>query len=276
MDWTDDAILLTVRQTAKRVILIEVLTRQHGRCQASITLSGKDQPTLLPGSQLRLAYRASLSGGETGDGKILDINGGIVANSAEDESLLVVSAIKEMSAFCLELNEPIFELFDATGGLLGSLMLGDGRWPVTYAAWEFAMVTELELVHGWDRCRSALSHGETIYVSPRSGKVVTRAEAGAFLDRMLPLPGFLMGKGTGSPAEVRQALRTTGGLLGRALEARSLTLPGIRKSLTAITETLQSLPPPMPDARPKIDEIARKRRLLTQRPLLVSGYNQGG
>jgi DNA repair protein RecO (recombination protein O) len=270
VDWTDDAILLAVRQTAKRVILVEALTRQHGRCQVSITLEGS-LPTLLPGSQFTLSYRAALSGGETGDGKITDINGGISVSSSEDVAVPVMTSIKEMSALCLELNEPIFDLFDATGALLGSLMLDDGRWPVTYAAWEFALATELELVEGWERCRSALRNGEAIYMSPRSGKVVTRAEAGAFLDRMLPMPGFLMGVGTGTPAEVRQALHTTGSLLGKVPQAGSNGLPAVRRRLIAIAETLESLPPPMKRSEAQVDEVARKRRMLASRPLMVTG-----
>ena len=48
------------------------------------------------------------------------------------------------------------------------------------------------------------------YVSPKSGRAVSRRGAGAWADRLLPLPPVLRGEGEAEDTEIAIALRTTG------------------------------------------------------------------
>ncbi len=272
MDWTDDAILLSVTQTARRVLLIEVLTRQYGRCQAIITLGAGDKPVLLPGSFLRLGYRAALSGGSTGDGRLLDIKGGIAATSADDIGLSVVSAIKDMCVVFLPMEMPAFQAHNSAEAVLASLIAGDGRWPLHYSLWELALAEELDLVRGLERCRPAYRHGEVAYVSPRSGRVVTRAEAGAFLDRLLQMPSYVFGSGRASPGEVRQGIAMTGRIFQGALAERAdyVRLPDSRERLVQAIEEIGHIPPPPDSGSRTAKDRSSQRRQLSVHPLLVA------
>jgi DNA repair protein RecO (recombination protein O) len=51
---------------------------------------------------------------------------------------------------------------------------------------------------------------DLVYVSPKSGRAVSREAAGVWADRLLPLPAVLRGEGEAPDAEIRQALDTTG------------------------------------------------------------------
>jgi DNA repair protein RecO (recombination protein O) len=52
-------------------------------------------------------------------------------------------------------------------------------------------------------------------VSPKTGRAVTAAGAGIWTDRLLRLPGFLVGGNAASPADWQDGLRLTGHFLAR-------------------------------------------------------------
>ena len=53
------------------------------------------------------------------------------------------------------------------------------------------------------------------YVSPKTGRAVTEAGAGAWADKLLPLPDFLVGAGKPDLIGWRDGLRLTGHFLAR-------------------------------------------------------------
>jgi DNA repair protein RecO (recombination protein O) len=70
-------------------------------------------------------------------------------------------------------------------------------------------------------------------VSPRSGRAVTRAGAGDWADRLLPLPPVLRGEGSAGDAEIAEALAVTGHFLDSRLaeEIVGRPLPAARAAL---------------------------------------------
>lgn len=99
--------------------------------------------------------------------------------------------------------------------------------------WEVALLRELgfglNLSGGGGNDRLA-------YVSPRTGRAVTLSEAGEWVDRLLPLPEFLIAEGEAerdtSPADCLAALRLTGHFLARdVFGARHRPLPPARAQL---------------------------------------------
>ena len=51
------------------------------------------------------------------------------------------------------------------------------------------------------------------YISPRTGRAVSRAGAGDWADRLLPLPPCLLGQGPAPDAEIMQGFQVTGHFL---------------------------------------------------------------
>jgi DNA repair protein RecO (recombination protein O) len=63
------------------------------------------------------------------------------------------------------------------------------------------------------------------YVSPRTGRAVSRAGAGTWADRLLPFPACLAGGPVGAPGDLPAALRTTGHFLSEQLAPALGTRP---------------------------------------------------
>ena len=77
---------------------------------------------------------------------------------------------------------------------------------------------------------------DLVYVSPRSGRAVSRAGAGDYADRLLAsarLPAWPgLGPGRGRPAQITAGLRLTGAFLRRHLfDASERPLPAARERL---------------------------------------------
>jgi len=63
------------------------------------------------------------------------------------------------------------------------------------------------------RCAVTGASEGLAYVSPKSGRAVSEAGAGAFKDRLLPFSPALVGVGEGSAEDIRDGLRVTGHFL---------------------------------------------------------------
>jgi len=63
------------------------------------------------------------------------------------------------------------------------------------------------------------SGADLVYVSPRTGRAVTRETAKGYEDKCLPLPGFLFGDGPAEVSDVLAGLKLTGAFLERHLFA---------------------------------------------------------
>lgn len=278
MSWTDQAILLTVAKVAKRTLVIEVMAENYGRCRAVAAFEGRDAPVLLPGSFL--SVRCTPAGmGQPMQAELLEISGGIIAEAPDDIGLLALAAAKDLMVSLLAEEDPVPEIYDATEALMRSLVSDDGRWPVHYAALEFALLMELGHVGNLDLCRPAFRHGEAIYLSPKTGRAVTREHAGAFLDRMIPLPGFLMGARNTNIADVRLGLELTELMLTRfALPAVGVAeLPQTRLPLMQAFKPMREIPKAKPDrGKPILDDDGRHRRVMSSKPLMIASRGTGG
>ena len=277
MSWTDRAILLTVAKVAKQTLVLEVLTENYGRCRAIASLDGSEAPVLLPGSFLRIHC--------TGDGlgqpmqaKLLEISGGIIAETPDDIGIVALSCTKDLMAMFLEVEDPVPEIYDATRTMMQSLVAGDDRWPVHYALVEFAILTELGHITGMSECMPAFRHGDAIYLSPKTARAVPRERAGAFLDRLIPVPGLLLGQRNASIIEVRQALDLTEMVLQRfALpSSESNALPVGRQDLIQALNIMEQIPKASVVAPISLeDEQLRRRRLMESKPLMVASRGAG-
>lgn len=126
---------------------------------------------------------------------------------------------------------------------MDTLNLG-GDWKPLYALWELQVLKEMGF--GLDLSTCAVTGGmqDLTFVSPRSGRAVSRGAAGEWAERLLPLPSFLRnGFDVASEADVLDGLQTTGYFLSTWL-ADSLgerELPDARMRLIARMEQSKGL-----------------------------------
>ena len=233
MDWREEGLLLAVRKHGETSAIIEVFTETHGR-HAGIVRGGTSRriaPILQPGAQLDLTWRARLEE-HLGTFTVEPVRSRAAQMMADRETLAALNAATALLAFALPEREGHAGLYRRTLALFD--MIGEGDfWPLAYLRWELALLDELGFGLDLTACASTGATEGLAYVSPRTGRAVSEAGAGAFKDRLLPLSPALVGQGDGAIDDVLAGLRTTGHFLTHHL-APSLgdrPLPAARQRL---------------------------------------------
>ncbi len=239
MDWTDDAVVLSVRPHGETSAILETLTHQHGRHLGLVRggASRRARPDLQPGNTLHLHWRARLSehlGSFTAE--IVKARAGDMMQSRE--ALAGLNAFSAIASAALPEREAHASVFEAGDILLDIMRTSDfAHWGALYVRWEAGLLEELGFGLDLSRCAATGAVDNLIYVSPRTGRAVC-ADAGAlYKERLFALPGFLLGSQNATPdaADVAAGLRLTGHfLLERVLHANGKEMPPARLRLDGL------------------------------------------
>lgn len=210
MDWRDQGILLAVRRHGETSVIIEVFTQGHGR-HAGVVRGGtsrKIAPILQPGAQLDVNWRARLED-HIGSFTVEPLRSRAAAAMSGRMALAGLNAVTALLSVCLPERETHPHLYQHSERLL-DLLGQDEIWPLAYLRWELGLLEELGFGLDLSTCAVTGTTDNLVYVSPRTGRAVSSAAAGAWADRLLPLPPCLRGQGPAPDAEIAEALRTTG------------------------------------------------------------------
>lgn len=227
MEWTGEGVLLTARPHGESAAIIEVLSPDHG-LHKGVVRGGAGRrmaPILQPGAQLHLVWRARLDE-HLGAFTVEPVRGRAAAIMVDAERLAALNAIAALTVFALPERDPHPRFYAATIHLLDLLAAGE-PWFGAYLAWERLLLEETGYGLDLTCCAVTGAVDGLAYVSPRTGRAVTAKGAGAFADRLLPLPPLLLDETTPETrAAMAQGLRTTGhflhAVLAPALGARPL------------------------------------------------------
>jgi DNA repair protein RecO (recombination protein O) len=241
MYWQDEGVVLAVRRHGESSAVVTLMTRAHGR-HAGLVRGGdgkRGRSLYQPGNRLEVAWRARLP----------DQLGQL---SAEPLALLAARLLHDperlagLGAACALLDaglperDPHPNLYDALNDFL-EVLLKDEQWPERYVRFELELLAELGF--GLDLSICAVTGGtdDLTFVSPASGRAVSRQGAGTYAPRLLPLPGFLIGRGPADDAALLEGLRLTGAFLRRHLfDATDRAVPPARERLLSrISRRLQ-------------------------------------
>jgi len=210
MDWRDHGILLSTRRHGESAAIIEVFTQDHGR-HAGVVRGGASRriaPILQPGAQLDLAWRARLED-HIGTFQVEPVRSRAALALSGRLALAGLNAVTGLLTFCLPERAAHPALYLRSEQLL-DLLGQDEIWPLAYLHWEVLLLEEMGFGLDLGSCAVTGATRDLIYVSPRSGRAVSRSGAGEWADRLLPLPPCLRGEGAAPDAEIAQALAVTG------------------------------------------------------------------
>jgi DNA repair protein RecO (recombination protein O) len=236
MDWQGEAILLASRPHGEAAAIVELFTEARGR-HAGVVPGGAGRrmaAVLQPGAQLAVAWRARTEA-QIGTCTVELLRPRAAALMAEPAALAALSSTCALLARAMPERAPHPGLYRATVVLLDALAeLPD--WPVLYLHWELRLLAELGFALDLGRCAVTGATEGLAYVSPRTGRAVTAAAAGAWADRLLPLPACLApGGGPATAAALAEGMALTGHFLARALvpDSTARPLPEARARLAA-------------------------------------------
>ncbi|WP_338332608.1 DNA repair protein RecO [Acetobacter sp. LMG 32666] len=141
-------------------------------------------------------------------------------------------------------GEPCPAFFGATLKLLSfigySPDIAEQTGLPNYIEWELALLDVLGFGLDLSHCAATGQTHDLAYVSPRTGRAVSVEGAGAWKDRLLPLPAFLQDPTqAGNWSDWLDGLRLSGHFLARdAFGQRHLPLPAARQRLVTRVEKL--------------------------------------
>lgn len=217
MEWRDEGILLSMRRHGETSAIIDVFTPSQGR-HAGVVRGGtsrKIAPILQPGAQLDVTWRARLED-HIGAFTVEPVRSRAAAAMGGRLALAGLNAVTSLVRFAVPEREVHLPLYRRTEALL-DLLGQDDIWPLGYLRWELSLLEELGYGLDLGSCAVTGATEGLIYVSPKSGRAVSREGAGEWAERMLPLPDVLRGRGAAVDAEIVQGLRTTGYFLTHQL-----------------------------------------------------------
>lgn len=229
MEWRDEGALLSVRLHGESSAIIEVFTANHGRHLGVVRggASRRMAGVLQPGAQLALVWQARLD----------EHLGSFKAEPLHARAALWSdrAALNALNAICALLHAALPErasheaLYALTVTLLDKLEAGRD-WQVAYLLWEVSLLEEMGYGLDLSSCAVTGSTQDLAFISPRTGRAVSRPAAADWAPRLLPLPRVLT-LHDGTPVEVAEGLAITGHFLARALP--DTPLPEARARLMA-------------------------------------------
>jgi DNA repair protein RecO (recombination protein O) len=239
MEWSDDAIVLSVRLHGETSAIVETLTHEHGR-HAGLVRGGASRrlrAVLQPGNTLRVQWRARLS--EHLGNFSLELGvpraGGMIESHA---ALVGLNAFTSVASGALPEREPHAPVYAAAEILLDAMMdEGFEHWAPLYVRWEAGLLNELGFGLDLTHCAATGSVDDLVYVSPKSGRAVSRAAGTVYRAQLLALPPFLLGSQNASPTrdDIVAGLKLTEYFLfERVLGPHGRTMPAARRRLAEL------------------------------------------
>lgn len=239
MEWREEAIVLGLRRYAENSAVVEVMTAEHGRHAGLVRgASGRRlRGVLQPGNKVAAHWRARLS----------DHLGNFTIEAIENRSARLMDdaeALAGLRSLCALASATLPER-EAHPGLYAGMnliisMMEDGHiWPALLVRWELELLQELGFGLDLSQCAATGSSEDLAYVSPRTGRAVSREAGKPYHDRLLKLPLFMLASQAGDVGtdDIVDGLTLTGHFLEKhVLAHRDMGLPGPRR---ALLETFQ-------------------------------------
>jgi len=231
MQWRDEGFVIAVRRHGEASLIVELLTREHGRHAGFVRggQSPKVRAVLQPGNEVAAVWRGRLAEhlGTIGC-ELVRAN---VARLLDDpDRLAALSAAAALIAAALPEREPHPDVFVSFARLLEALDSGI-EWPAHYVGWERNLLAALGFGLDLNRCAVTGATTDLAYVSPRTGRAVSRAAGLPYHHKLLLLPDFLWRGGSADHAQIALGMTLTGDFLARhvfAPQGRSLPAARLR------------------------------------------------
>lgn len=218
MEWSDRGIVLAARGHGESNAIASLLTHDRGR-HAGLVCGGagrKLKGVLQQGNVVQARWRGRLP--EHLGTYVVEPERAAPAGFMEDgDRLACLASACAVAEQALPERHPYPALFEGLLALLDALAAPGDHWGAVYVRWELGMLDQLGFGLDLSACAVTGGNDGLVWVSPRTGRAVSASAGEPYRERLLALPGFLLGGPDGGAGEVAAGLRLSGHFLSRHL-----------------------------------------------------------
>jgi DNA repair protein RecO (recombination protein O) len=235
MQWSDEGIVLGVKRHGEANAILELMTRAHGRHLGLVRggAGSRLRPVLQPGNRLICTWRARLD----------EHLGHYVVEALDQRAASFLPlphalyGMTHIAALCRLLPErdPHAHVHGELEDVLATLT-DRRRAGASVVRFELLMLAELGFGLDLATCAASGRADDLVYVSPKSGRAVSRDAGEPWKDKLLALPAFLRDVDADEPSanDIADGFALTGFfLLRHVLEPRGLGFADARENLMA-------------------------------------------
>ena len=193
MQWTDEAVVIGLRKHGESSVILELMTREHGR-HLGLVHGGRSktlQPVLQPGNGVLATWRARLDE-HLGAFQVEALEMRAAHFMGSPLALYGLATLAHLLRYLPE-RDPHPALYETLTVLVDHLDDADLA-PALFVRFELAILAELGFGLDLRSCAATGTRDDLTYVSPKSGRAVSAAAGEPYRDRLLILPGFLIGQ----------------------------------------------------------------------------------
>ncbi|NHO33073.1 DNA repair protein RecO [Acetobacter fallax] len=246
MNWEAPALVLSASLFGEANALVHLFTSDHGVAHGLVRggMGRRGAATWQAGNLVQARWNARLPEQlGTVSGETIQANAARAFGSRI--SLACLSSICAVTDAALPEGEVYSGLFDDTERVLSRIgtgvgIHGEAAEIATLLRWEMVLLQDLGFALDLSACAVTGVRNDLTYVSPRTGRAVSRQGAGIWASRLLPLPDFFLNfEDNGTPSDWSAGLRLTGHFLARdVFGPLHRPLPAARVRLADIVQSL--------------------------------------
>ena len=243
MEWLGEGILIAARRYGEADALAEVFCRERGLIKGFVKggMGKRQRAVLQPGNHVSYTWRARL---ETNLGRftfdlVKSPLGYIIDDGPRLAAFQAVLASAQ-SALLERAEEPdLFDAFVATLDLIATEASTPTLWAAALAKLELMLLKAAGFGLDLESCAATGSTQSLVYVSPKSGRAVSKEAGDPYQSKLLALPRFLHLPGLEDPTidDATAALALSGYFLTREIwNLKSGAMPEARSRFLASLE----------------------------------------
>ena len=191
MNWNDEGLLLSVNPHGEKSAIIQVLTKTKGIHAGIIqnAFSRKMSSTIQPSNQLYLNWSSRLEE-HLGTYKVdlLKTRVDILLRNK-----LALDTFNSLSSLCISTlaeRDPMPEFYEMTIKFLDQIV-SQKKWEFLYLDWELQLLTSIGYGLDLNKCVASGSTENLFYISPKSGKAVSKEKGFKYDKKLLRFPSIL-------------------------------------------------------------------------------------
>lgn len=205
MQWTSEAIIIKQQQFSDDKLLCWFFSSSHGVYKGLLTLNKKTRNQVQLGNIIHATWRARLEEhlGSYYCELLRPLSMAIINDKLKLNSVLSLCSILSS---CLPERTLESKIYDETISYL--LSLKDHKdWLTEYIRLELSILQELGYGLNLDACADTGSEEDLYYVSPKTGRAVSKSSGKPYHDKLLLLPQFLINEASASEQDIANGLK---------------------------------------------------------------------